>query len=180
MRSLPLFPLPDVPLLLLPALPRLYLFLFLLPALALPLSYLSLFPLPVLALSLLCLALFPLPAMALLYLCFSLFLLLLLALPFFLPPLNLLLLLALLLLSAQSLYLSLAIVLFAENLSFEQRDILPCKDKMIPPCQEKMKIIWLVLLGFQRKDRERKLTKQIEKDSGFNRWQQQRKKRLFD
>ena len=210
MRSLPLFLLPALPLLLLsallflllPALPRLRLFLFPLPALALPLSCLSLLPLldlalllsclfllplpalalplpclfflplPALALPLPCLSLFPLPALALPCFFFFLFLLPALALPLFFLILDLFSLLALLLLGVHFLQLSPIIVLFADNPPLEQGDV--------PPCQENMRMIWSVLLGFRRKDRKRKSTKQIKRDSSFNRWQRQGKKRLFD
>ena len=202
MRSLPLLLLPALPFFLLPALPHLRLFLLPLlalalplpslsllplpalalllpclsllplPGLALPFPCLSLFPLPALALPFPCLSLFPLPALAPPCLCLSLFPLPALALPLFLLNLDLFPLLALLLLGVHSLQLSPAIVLFADNPPLKQGDV--------PPCQENMRMIWSVPLGFRRKNRKRKLIKQIKRDSGFNRWQQQGKRRLFD
>ena len=187
MRSLPLLLLPALPLFLLPALLCFRLFLLPLPALALRLPCLSLFPLPALALLLLCLSLLPLSALALPFLCLSLlplpalappclclslFPLLVLALLLFFLTLDLLPLLALLLLGVHFLQLTPAIVLFADNPPLKQGDV--------SSCQESMRIIWSVLLGFQRKDRKRKSIKQIERDSGFNRWQRQGKRRLFD
>lgn len=57
-------------------------------------------------------------------------------------------LLALLLLGAHFLQLSFAIVLFANTPSLKQRNVCPYQEKMIFSCQEKMRMIWLVLLEF--------------------------------